>query len=172
MKQTLKTGVLTGLISGVFLFSFFTLGAWLNTKYNWGMQAASIRGVGGLLSIPIQAAGIYLAMQNVKKLAGSLSYWRAIKTGLVVSITIAILIAIFSFIYCQFINPGYAEFMVHDAQKAMMAKGEGQQDIDQDSIKVAKQFTTGMQVMMALVGQFVSGGLISLIIGLFIRTKK
>jgi len=171
MKSTLKFGLITGIISSVFLFGFFSLLVWLNQKNGWGMQAGTIRGIGGLLSIPIQAIGIYMAMQNTKKLTGVLSYGQALKTGLLVAVTVAIVVAAFSIVYCTLINPGYAEFMVKHAQKAMIAKGESQQQINQDSAMVAQQFTTGMQLMMALVGQFFTGLIISLIIGMVIKTK-
>jgi len=172
MKSTLKTGVITGIISCIFLFGFFSLMVWLNAKNNWGLQVSTIRGIGGLLSIPVQAIGIYMAMQNVKQTSGALTYVQAVKTGLTVAITIAILVALFGFIYCTFLNPGYAEFMVRDAQKAMLARGESPQQISKESADVAKQFSTGAQVMMGLVGQFVTGAIISLIIGLFIKTKQ
>ena len=172
MKTTLKFGLITGIVSSVFLFGFFSLLVWLNNKNGWGIQVSTIRGVGGLLSIPIQAIGIYLAMQNVKKLSGWLSYGQALKTGILVAATIAVVVALFSLIYCTILNPGYAEFMVHDAQKNMVAAGQSQQDINEGSVKVARDFTPGAQVFQALVGQFVTGTLISLIIGLFIKTKK
>jgi len=62
--------------------------------------------------------------------------------------------------------------MVRDAQKAMLAKGDSPQQISKESADVAKQFSTGAQVMTGLVGQFVTGAIISLIIGLFIKTKQ
>ena len=172
MKATIKYGLVTGIISAVFLFGFFTVMVSINNKFGWGMQASSIRGLGGLLSIPIQAIGIYLAMQNKKKITGMLTYAQAIKTGVIVAATIAIFVAIFSALYCAVINPGFSEYMVKDAQKAMIANGESQQQINQDSVSVAKQFTIAAQVMMALVGQFVVGSIITLIIGLFVKTKK
>ena len=171
MKPTIKYGAITAGISIIFLYGSFTLLTWLKSKYSWDVQVSTIRGIGGLLSIPIQAIGIYMAMQNVKKLSGSLTYGQALKTGLTVAVTIAVLIAIFSFLYCQFLNPGYAEYMVSDAQQAMIARGESQQEISQNSLEVAQQFSTGSQIMMALVGQFVTGAIVSLIIGLFIKTK-
>jgi uncharacterized protein DUF4199 len=172
MKSTLKLGLITGVISSIFLFGFFTLMVWLNGKNGWGMQASSIRGIGGLLSIPVQAIGIYMAMQNIRRITGSLTYRQAVKTGLIVALTVALIVAIFGFLYCTVINPGYAEFMVRDAQKAMIAQGQSQQDISQQSVEVAKQFTAGAQVMMALAGQFITGALMSLIIGIFTKTKK
>jgi hypothetical protein len=173
MKSTIKYGLITGAISVIFLLGSFTLFAWLKDKNGWDIQASTIRGIGGLLSIPIQAIGIYMAMQNYKQLTGSLTYGQAIKTGLTVAVTIAVLLAIFSFIYCQFINPGYADYMVRDAQKAMEAeRGASQQDISQQSAQIAKEFSTGAQVMMSLVGQFVTGAIVSVIIGIFVKSKK
>ena len=172
MRTAIKFGLITGIISGVFLFGFFSIAIALNRHFGWGMQATNIQGIVGLLSIPIQAIGIYMAMQNFKKINGMLTYGQAIKTGIIVAVTIAVTVAVFSYLYCQFINPGFREFMVKDAQKAMIAKGAGQQDIDQGMSKTSKQFSTGSQVMMALIGQFAVGTIISLIISLFIRTKK
>jgi hypothetical protein len=172
MKSTLKFGLLTGTISVVWLFGSFTLFTWLSGKYGWAIQASTIRGIAGLISIPIQAIGIYMAMQNVKQITGLLTYGQAIKTGLIVALTIAIIVSIFGFLYCTVINPGYAEFMVHDAQKAMIAKGESQQDISQGSAAVREEFSAKMQIIESLVGQFVTGTIISLVIGIFIKTKK
>ena len=172
MKSILKFGLITGLISSIFLFGFFSLVVWLNTKFNWGLQASNIRGIAGLLSIPIQAIGIYMAVQNVKNLNGGLTYGQAVKTGLIVAITIAVIVAIFSLLYCEVINPGYREYMVQDAQKAMLGKGATQQQISLESEDVSQQFTTAVQVIMALLGQFGTGAIISLIIGIFVKTKN
>ena len=172
MKSTLKFGLVTGIISSVILLGLFSILTALNDKNGWGFQASTIRGIGGLLSIPIQAIGIYMAMQNIKKLTGVLTYGQALKTGLIVAATIAVVVALFSFIYCQFINPGFADYMVKDAQKAMIANGYSQQRINSESAAISKEFSTGAQVGESLVGQFGTGAIISLIIGIFIKTKK
>jgi hypothetical protein len=172
MKSTIKYGAITGAVSIIFLFGSFTIFVWLKARYGWHVEAATVRVIGGLLSIPLQAAGIYMAMQNVKKMSGSLTYGQAIKTGLVVAVTIALLLALFSFIYCQFLNPGYADYMVHDAQQAMLSEGKSQQDISQQSVQVAREFTAGAQVMETLLAQPVIGFIISAIMGLFVKTKN
>ena len=172
MKSTLKIAAITGVISSVFLFGFFSLGVWLNARYAWGMKVSSIRGVGGLLSIPIQSIGIYIAMQNVKRVNNSLTYGQAIKTGITVAATIAVIVALFGFLYCTVFNPGYADFMVNDAKKNMTAAGESPDTIKTNLTDVAREFTPGVQVMQALVGQFVTGTLLSLIVGLFLKSKK
>ena len=172
MKSTLKIGLITAAVDVVFLFGLVSLVLWLNERNSWGLYASTIQGVGGLLSIPIQAIGIYIAMQNFKKINGWLTYGQAVKTGIMVAITIAIIVAVFSFLYCKVLNPGFADFMLKDAQKAMLASGKTQEQILKSSEAMSAQFSAGSQVFMALVGQFVVGTIISLIIGLFVKKQK
>lgn len=173
MRSTLKYGIITGAVVGIFAISFFSIVNGINNSEGWGMQASNIRGLSGLLTILIQATGIYVAMQAIKKQQNSaLSYGQALKTGILIAVLTAVITAVFSFIYCEFINPGYAQYMIAEAQKVMIAKGETQQQITADSEAVRKEFSTGAQVAMALVGQFFVGTIVSLIMGLFIRTKK
>lgn len=173
MTSTIKHGLITGTIVGIFAIASFSIVNSLNTSYGWGMQPAHIRGVCGLLTILILATGIYLAMQAVKReQSGKLLYGQALKTGMLVAVITAVLTALFGFIYCEFINPGYAQYMVAEAQKAMVAAGETKQQMAADSKTVAAEYSTGMQVVEALVGQFVVGTVVSLIMGLFIKTGK
>jgi len=173
MNSTLKRGLITGTIVGIFAVSFFLVVNGLNTKYNWGFHPADIRGIGGLLTILILGTGIYITLQAVKKEQNNgLSYAQALKTGISVAIITAVITAFCSFIYCTLINPGYADYMVAEAQKVMIANNETKQQIAQHSLAVKNEYATAMQVMQALVGQTVVGTVLTLIMGLFIKTKK
>jgi hypothetical protein len=172
MRSTIKYGIITGIIVGGFAILFFTIVNSLNTAYSWGMQPENIRGLGGLLTIPILATGIFLTMSTVKKEQDyKLTYLQALKTGVLVAVITAIIVALFSYIYC-IINPGFAQYMLAEAQKVMQAKHESQQQIAADSINVLKEYAPGTQVFQALVGQTVIGTVMSLIIGLFVRSRK
>jgi len=70
------------------------------------------------------------------------------------------------------INPGYADFMVKDTERVLVAAGKSPQEISQQLDAVRKEFSAGAQVGMAVVGQAVVGTIAALILGLFIRTKK
>lgn len=173
MKSTLKYGSITGIIVSIFATGFFTLVNGLNTSNGWGMQPSGIRGISGLLTILIQATGIYLAMQAVKKEQDNvLTYGQALKTGLLVAVLTAAITAFCSFIYCAVLNPGYARYMVTEAQKVMIADKETQQQIAEHTKAMQAEFSTGMQVIQALVGQFFVGTVVSLIMGIFVKTKK
>lgn len=173
MRSTLKYGLLTGIIVSIFATGFFSLVDGLNSSYSWGMQSSSIRGITGLLTLLILGTGIYIAMQAVKKAQNNnLSYSQALKTGILVAVITGIITALGSIIYCEVINPGYAQYMLAEAQKAMAAQGETQQQIAADSLKVKQTYSTGMQVIQSLVGQSFAGTALSLILGVFLRTKK
>lgn len=173
MRPTLKYGLITGITVSIFATAFFSIVNGLNNSHNWGMQSSTIRGITGLLTILILAIGIYVAMQAVKRTQNNtLTYSQAFKTGILVAVITAVITATGSFIYCQFINPGYARYMLAEAQRAMAAQGETQQQIAADSIKVKQTYSTGMQVIQSLVGQSVVGTALSFILGLFLRTKK
>jgi hypothetical protein len=158
---------------GVFAVSFFSIVNGLNIGNHWGIYPATIRGIGGLLTVVILGTGIYLTMQAVKKeQSNSLTYGQALKAGIIVAVITAVITAICSFIYCQFINPGYAQYMLAEAQKAMVAQHESQQQIANDSAGIKAGFSTGGQVIQALIGQTVVGTVLSLIMGIFIKSKK
>ena len=174
MKSFIKYGLWTGLISALWGIVSYTIVGWLNgTYFHKRIPAADIRSVSGLFSILILIIGIYWGMKEEKrKMGNTIDFGRAVKTGIMISLITAIIVSITTFLYCTTINPGYADFMVRDAQQALIAAGKSPDEINQRLISVRKEFTTGAQVGMALVGQLVVGSIASLIIGLVVRTKK
>jgi Protein of unknown function (DUF4199) len=173
MRPTYKYGLITGLISCVFSTSFFSAVNSLNTNNLWGLRPDNIRGIGGLLTILILGIGIYVSMRNARNTQNQvISYGQATMAGITVAIITALIMAVSAFVYCEFINPGYAEYMVNEAHKVMIANGESPKQIADHLVDERRQFSTGMQVMMALVGQSVVGTILSLIMAIFIKSKK
>jgi hypothetical protein len=174
MKSFVKYGLRTGIFSGIWLFGSFIFVSWLNRMYfNQSIPEAQIRGYSGLFSILILVIGIYAAMRQVKVRNGdALAYGQAVKTGILVGCITGVIVGLFGLLYCTVINPGYTEFMVNDAKNVLIAAGKSPQEIAQRLEGVRKEFSTGSQVIMALVGQTVVGSIASLILGLFMRTKK
>ena|ERR1700749_2590281 len=173
MKSSVKYGIITGCIIGIFTMTFFSLFDWLNTKFNMGMRPSNIRGITGLLTIIIQAIGIYTGIKAVKTSQNNmLNYWQGVKTGVFIAIITAIITSISSFLYCTVINPNYANYMVSIAEKEMIAAGETKDQISAHLVDVRKTFSTATQVGMAFVGQLVIGTAISFILSPFIQTKK
>ncbi len=173
MKSYQRSGLLTGLVSSVWLLGSFTTVVWLNQHvFHADIPATQIRAYGGLFSIIILVIGIYLGIRAVKqKNAWQITYGQAVKTGILISVITGIIVALFGFLYCTVINPGYADFMVSETEKAMAAAHASPEAISEKLIAVKKQFSTSSQVIQALAGQIVVGSICSLILGLFMRTK-
>lgn len=172
-RYPLKQAMVTGIISAVFATFSFSIANGLREHFDWPVNPATIRWAIGLLTLIILGIGIYVAMQSIKKAnGGSLSYSRALGAGIMVAATVAILMAALGFIYTQYINPGYANYMVNEGIKAMLADGKSPAEIAEATAGLQKQFSPATQLMQALVGQTVMGAIFSLILGVFIRTKK
>jgi len=101
-----------------------------------------------------------------------LTYGQAIRTGISISLITACIVGLFAFTYCTLINPGYQDFMVREAEKTLIAARNTPEVINQQLEKVRNQFSTSMQVLQGLIAQSVVGTLSSLVLGLFMKTKK
>lgn len=174
MKSFIKYGLWTGIASGLWGLATFKVIGWLNTvAFHGSLPAANVRSIGGLFSIVILVLGIAWGMREARQQnEGLLSYGQAVKTGVLVAGITAIIVGVFTLLYCTVINPSYADFMVADAERSMRAAGKAPGEIAQELESVRKQFSTGSQVGQALIGQAVVGSLASLILGAFWRTKK
>lgn len=173
MKPPVKYGIITGCIVGLFTMTFFAIFDWVNTKLGWGMRPSSIRGITGLLTILIQAIGIYLGLNAVKiSQANSLNYWQGVKTGVTIALITAIITSVCSFLYCTVINPAYTDYMVQAAEREMIEAGEAKAQIAVHLVEVRKSFSAPAQVGMAFIGQLIMGTAISFILSPFIQNKK
>ena len=168
-----KQAVTTGLIIGIGSFVCFVVADKLNKHFAWGINATTIRGLTGLLTLLILAVGIYTGIQSVKRENGGLlSYKQAFITGLFISVISGILVSLTGLIYGQLIDPGYAAYMIEESKAAMVANGKSAAEIKVGVINLQKQWTTGAQVLQALLGQTLAGTIITAIMGIFIKSKK
>jgi hypothetical protein len=174
MKTIVKYGLWTGVVSGLWGLLSFTLVGWLNkSAFHGRIPATQIRSYSGLFSIIILALGIYLGLKQARtRNANHLTYGQAVKTGALIAVITAVVVTVFTWLYCTVINPGYTGFMVQDCQRTMIAAGKSPAEIAQCVESTRKEFSTGAQVTQALIGQAVVGTILSLIFGLFLRTKN
>jgi len=172
-KYPWKQAILTGLIVAVFAISSFTFFDSLNNHFAWGIHTATVRGLTGLLTLIILGIGIYTGMGSIKRSnSGKLTYGQAVLAGFIIALTTGIITALAGLIYCNSINPGYAVYMLAESKKAMIADGKSPAEIAASMPGLQRQWTTGGQMVQALVGQTVCGTVIALVMGLFLKTKK
>ena len=173
MKLSPRFGVLTGLLVGLWNISCFTIVSRLNSFFSIGIPPERIRAYSGLFGLIILILGIYLGIKAAKrKSAGVISYGQAVKTGVLIAVITAAIVACFGFLYCTVINPGYTNFMVSEAEKTLIAAKKAPAEIAQQLERVRNEFSTGSQVLQALIVQSVVGTISSLIISATEYSKK
>ncbi len=169
----LKQALITALISAVFATGAFMIIDGLNQHNGWRANPATIRGLVGLLTLVILGIGLYMGMLSIKRAnAGKISYGQAVVVGILIALTVGVVMSVVGIFYTKVINPGYADYVVTEGKKALIADNKSPADIAQGVAGLQKQFTASAQAMQALVGQTVAGTVISLVMALFIRTKK
>lgn len=169
-KYPIKQALVTGIVIGVFSIVAFSIADGLNQNRGWGYNPATIRGIIGLVILVILGVGIYTAMQAARRNNnGVLTYKQAFLPGLLTGMVTGIITAICGAVYCTLINPGYAAYMVAEGKKALEAQGLL---TNQSVTALQQQFSTGGQIIQALIGQTLCGAIISAIMAIFIRTKK
>lgn len=172
-KYPWKQAIITGVIVGIFGIAFFSIADNLNKHFAWAIHVTTIRGLTGLLTLVILGIGIYTGMVNLKTRNNSkLGYGQALLAGFIIALTTGIITALVSVIYCNYINPGYGAYMLSESTKEMAADGKSPTEITASLPGLRQQWSIGGQVMQALIGQTVSGTLIALVMGLFLKTKK
>jgi len=172
-KYPWKQAIITGLIVGIFAIGSFTVADSLNKHLAWGVNSTTIRGLTGLLTLIILGIGIYTGMHSIKRSnSGKLTYGKALLAGFIIALTTGIITALVGLIYCNYINPGYAAYMLSESGKAMIADGKSSAEIAASMPGLRQQWTISGQMLQALVGQTVSGTLIALIMALFVKSKK
>jgi hypothetical protein len=172
-KYPWKQAIITGLVVGVFGIASFSITDNLTQLFALGIHTTTIRGLTGLLTLVILGIGIYTGMRSIKRSnAGKLTYGQALLAGFIIALTTGIITALTGFIYCNYLNPGYAAYMLSESTKEMAADGKSPAEIAAGMPGLKQQWSTGGQMMQALVGQTVCGTVITLILGLFIKSKK
>lgn len=167
MKTVLKYGFFTGIAVSLWLLLSFAV------LKSFNVPPDKARAVTGMLSVIVQGIGIYLGINQVKKNNdGSLSYKQAVFTGIKISLIVAVIVSIYALLYCTVINPGYAEFMVKETEKSLVSSGFPPDEIGKKLEGAQQMYSTQMQVMQGFIGQTIMGTFASLILGIFMRTKK
>ena len=168
-----KQALITAVISAIFATCAFSVFNVLKQQLNWQITPATIRGITGLLTLVILAIGIYSGMSAVKRAnAGQLSYGQALLTGIMVALTVGLTMMVLGFIYTHYINPGYFDYMVAEGKKEMVAEGKSPSEIAAGVTGLQWQFSAAGQAIQAMVAQTGAGTIISLVMAVFMRTKK
>jgi hypothetical protein len=160
-KNTLTNGVILGLVLIIYTVLLYIT----DLTFNTGM---------GVLVYVILIAGIFIGTKSYrdKVLDGSISYGKALTTGVLISVFAAIIISVFIYILYKWIDPGLMDKIVKMKEDKMLDRGMSADQVEQ-AMNMAKKF---MSPLITMIGSIISyvliGTIISLVTSAILKKEK
>lgn len=153
-------GIILGVVVIIFSLLLFVLDVDKQSSLNY-------------LSYVFVLAGIIIVQINYrnKNLGGFISYSKAFTVGFLTMVFYGILMAIFTYIFFVYIDPGAIEELLAASEEGMIERGMSDQDIDQAMTMVEKMQTPVMLTVWALFGNVLIGLILSLITAIFVKKE-
>lgn len=170
MKTCALYGVAIAVAAALLVLALFFLGFHSDPAK---FQAAKI--IGGLGSLAI---GVTVTVLGVKARRSEIpesepfGYGRALGAGVVISLVANILCAVFNYAYFALINPGFSDIIVQDQLDKMQAKGIDGARAEQAEKIIRFMMSPGMYAVQTLIGGFIVGVIISLIVAAFLKRNE
>lgn len=160
-KASLKYAVIISLLLIIISLVFYTL----------DMSASQIP---QFVSIAIFIAALSWALISYRNndVEGSLSYGGVVGTGVMMSLFIALILAIYSFIYFSYIDTNYVDIKLEEAEEKLIEKGLTDEQIDQGMKYTSMFISPTVFAIGSIFFNFLIGLVISLIAAAFIRNDK
>src|SRR5688572_16516223 len=109
MRISVKIGLLTGLLAG----------AWMLAEYYFGLShsvAGQYTGIVGLILL-IFGICISISITKRKEFSGTIDFRNAVKAGVITASITAVLMAVFTYIFFEFVDTGFADYWVIESEK-------------------------------------------------------
>ncbi len=165
------TGVRYGLIAGLILIavgllfhvSGFADYSGQNTTFTW---------VNNLLTWGILGGALFLAMkQHREELGGYMTFGRGFMVGFWATLVIAVVTAVWGYIFFSFVAPDLIDFIAEAQRDAMIDQGLNDEQIDQATSFTKWMMNPGMLAAFGAIGTLVIGVIISLIVAAISQRK-
>lgn len=154
---------------GVFIVLFTFL--WICLEYWAGIHSDYIdyHPLATLLSLVVPLILLYLAMREAQREdGGTFTYVDALKTGLVVTLVVAVLNPLLQWVFQQVVFPDYLEAMQANAEALQLAQGI---DVEVARRVATEEYTLNSFLLRAFLGALAAGVVMSAILALFVRDK-
>ncbi len=164
----IRYGFIAALITIALAMTFHVTGM---TDYS--SQNSAMNWISSLLSYAVIIGALVLAMKKYREdLGGYLTFGQGFTTGFWAILIIAIVSAVWSFLFFSFIAPDVIDTMIETARDQMAE----QQGMSEEQIEQAMQFTSWMMSPVALtflaaIGTLIMGVIFDLIIAAIMQRK-
>lgn len=154
----MRYGLLTGLVSIIYMFVLFVSDLAANTAAQWG----------GLV-VPI--VGIYLAHQAYKaQNGGFMSYGQGLGLGVMLSAVSGLLTGVFNYVYRTIIDPEMAVRMMEAVRVKMEEAGNMTDEQIDGALQMSEKFSSGpIGIVLGVLVTVFTGFILALIISAFTK---
>ncbi|SIQ32756.1 DUF4199 domain-containing protein [Maribacter ulvicola] len=116
--------------------------------------------------------GIYSSMVYAKKIAQKLTFKKAFITGLIVSFATAFFSVLFTLLFYEIIYPNYNADMTVILTEKLSNQNLREAEMIEKINEQTKYYSTAMQAQFSFVGNLITGIAFSLLLSLFLKSKK
>ena len=161
-QNALYFGLITGAALVVYSLILYLSGQYMNKTLGY---FSFILLVGGM---------VYGTLDYRKKnMNGFLTYGKAFSSCFLIGLFAGIIAAVYSFVFAQFIYPGYVNEILDKTRESMLSSGGGMTEEQIDTaLEYTRKFTSPvMMAVMTLVIYPVFSAILSLIIAIFLKKE-
>ncbi|MBA3971039.1 MAG: DUF4199 domain-containing protein [Bacteroidetes bacterium] len=162
MKITLniKLGIAAGIINCI---------AWYAFAKSLGFYSLNIEQYRYYVTLLLLFSGIFLSVYLTRKSqAGFIDFKDAVKCGILYTVVLALILAIFNYIYYKFIATDSIDYFLNDARQLM----EKDKLKEEDILKTIETIKTYFGSFRMFMSTLILGVLVSLLAGAVLRKKK
>jgi hypothetical protein len=158
LMHSLKIGLMTGVAYILVSLLFYVLDI---PRDSWIQYLSFLILIGGII--------IGTTQFRDKHSGGFLSYGRCLGSGVLISLTVGLVMAVYVYLFFKFFDPGEIAKMVEMAEQGMAEKGLNEQQIDQAMAMSKKMMTPGIMAILNIFSMVFWGTIFSLIISIFLK---
>lgn len=158
------------------LFASFLLFIWMIIEYT--LIVPNFHELGsyiGIISIIIPVIAIFLGIKEKRDKTnfGYITFNEAFKTGITLTFIMAVMVVMFTYVYYEYINPGFVNYLAAEAEKNMIENNASREGINAAVTIIRYQFSLNIQVIQQLIFLILGGTAITFIISsLLKRTRR
>ena len=157
------------------LFSSFLLIIWMIIVYT--LLFPNYHQFGSYISIIaffIPFAGIYFGIKEKKLRSnfGYISFNEAFKSGMIITLIISVIMMVFVYVYYEYINPGYVDYLSAEAQKVLLGNNASREEINAEITIVKYDYGLNVQMIRQTLYVLAGGTITSLIAAFFLKKTR
>ena len=160
ISLNIKLGFAAGIINCI---------AWYIFSKKFGYYSLSVDEMRYFVSLFLLLFGIFISIYyRRKQLSGYINFKEALKSGILYSIPLALLLAIFNYVYYKYIAVDAVDYFVNEAKNTMTKSGLKEVDINK-TLEVVKTYFGAFRIFMSTI---IMGLIFSVLASAILRKKK